>query len=315
VLEPVVSVCMPASRSTAAVVRSLESALGQTLRDLEVLLGDDGGHAQEAVDQLGDPRVRYRRNSPPLGFAGNHESLLAGAKGRYVAFLHDDDWWEPTYLEQAVRRLEASPRAGFVLAAHRERPSGALAPHPPAGSRADALRLCLDKRFRFLPSATVMRRTALADVRPSWPRLSCGDMVLYLDAAAAGWGAAILDAPLVSYARHAGQISSDESRFREDLARLFELYRFDDPSIERLRRYRVASSRLSIARTHLKDGRVTEVRADVRRARAAKRNLRTRFEGMALIAMSRRPRLLRATLRAWYAIGGIPPAAGQAGDS
>ena len=163
-----------ASRSTVAVARSLASVLEQSFGDVEVLVGDETGAAAAAIEQADDPRVRYRHNSSPLGFAGNHEALLAQARGRYVAFLHDDDRWEPGYLEQAVRRLEASPRAGFVLTAHREVPGGAVAPHPPAGCHARPLSLLLDPRFRFLPSATVVRREALRDVRTPWPELSCG---------------------------------------------------------------------------------------------------------------------------------------------
>jgi glycosyltransferase involved in cell wall biosynthesis len=304
---------MPAARSTPAVARSLASVLEQSLKDVEVLVGDETGDAAAAVEQADDARVHYQRNARPLGFAGNHEALLARARGRFVAFLHDDDHWDPSYLEQAVLRLEASPQAGFALTAHREAPSGASAPHPPSGCHAQPLTLLLDPRYRFLPSATLARRQALHDVRSPWPRLSCGDMVVYLDAAQAGWGVAIVDQVLVSYARHAGQISSDEARFREDLAQLFELYRFDEPAAERLRRRRIADARLSLARTHLKAGAPADVRASVEQARAAQRSARTALEGAALLALSERPGLLRGVLSGWYAVRGVPRTAGGAG--
>src|SRR4051794_14615549 len=119
VSSPLVSVCMPVSRSASAVRGSLDSALAQSVAEIEVLVGDDGGEGAAAVAAAGDPRVEYRRNAPTLGFTGNHEALLARARGEFVAILHDDDRWECGYLERAVERLRASPAAGFVLTAHR----------------------------------------------------------------------------------------------------------------------------------------------------------------------------------------------------
>ncbi len=311
--KPLVSVCMPVSRSAAALAGSLESVLAQSLGAIEVLIGDDGGEGSELTAAVANPRVDYCRNEPALGFTGNHEALLARAQGQFVAILHDDDRWEPSYLERAVARLRASPRAGFVLTAHRETPGGEVAPHPLAGSYAEALPILLDARFRLLPSATVMRRELLAAVRSPWPRLSCGDMVLYLDAALAGWGVASVDAPLVSYGRHPGQISADDTRFRRDLAALFELYRFRDPALERRRRARLAGSWLSIARSDLKGGRTGEARAGVARSRAARRGPRTLAEGAALNALGRSPALLGATLDAWYALRGVPATVEESG--
>ncbi len=306
VSKPLLSVCMPVSRSAAAVERSLGSALAQSLGEIEVLVSDDGGAGREAVERADDPRVDYRHNSLALGFTANHEAVLSRARGEFVALLHDDDRWAPDYLERAVARLRASPAAGFVLTAHRETPGGAVAPHPAAGSYARALPLLLDERVRLLPSATVLRRGVLDDVRSPWPRLSCGDMVLYLDAALAGWGVASIEEPLVSYARHPGQISADDSGFRRDLAALFELYRFDDPALERVRRGRLAACWLSIARSDLRAGRLREARASVARARASRRGVRTLAEGAALNALARSPTLLGATVEAWYALRGVP---------
>lgn len=298
---------MPVSRSSVDVARSLGSVLEQTFGNVEILVSDDAGYGREAVKQACDPRVRYQHNSSPLGFIDNHKALLAQARGALIAFLHDDDHWEPNYLEEAVLRLEASPDAGFVLTAHRETPGGSASPYPQAGCYANALPILLDERVRLLPSATVMRRTILADVRNRWPPLSCGDMVLYLDAASAGWGVAVIDVPLVTYTRHPGQISAKDTQFREDLAQLLELYRFKDPTAERLRRHRLAMTRLSIARAHLKTGHPAKARASVAHARTAERSVRTQVEGMALLALGQRPSLLRATIRAWYAIRGVPP--------
>jgi len=307
VSAPRVSVCMPVSRSATEIARSLASVLDQSFDDVEVLVDDDGDAGRAVVERAGDPRVAYRRNDPPRGFVSNHEGLLARARGELIAFLHDDDTWSPAYLETAVRALDADPAAGFALTAYRELPAGRIAPHPPAGAHTRALPLLLGARYRVLPSATVLRRAVLGDVRSPWPRLSCADMVLYLDAALAGWGVAIVAEPLVAYVLHPGQISARELRFREDLARLLGLYRFDDPTVERLRRRRAASAWLSVARARVKAGDGEAARAALAHARAADDDMRVHAEATALRALSRRPRLLRLALCAWYGVRGVPP--------
>jgi glycosyltransferase involved in cell wall biosynthesis len=308
---PLVSVCMPVSRSAAHVKRSLNSVLAQSFTNIEILVSDDGRYGREVVEEAGDPRVRYRRNAVPLGLTGNLESLLAEAQGEMIAFLHDDDHWEPSYLEEAVDRLQASPQAGMVLTACREAHSGSIAAHPPSGCYADALPVLLDERCNVLPSAMVVRRTIIPAARLPMPELSCGDMAFFLDAAVAGWGLTVIGTALVLYTRHPDQLSAQEVRFREDLAALFASYHFKDPVAEQLRRRRLARSRLSIARAHLKGQRATQVRVSVAGARASDRDLRMDLEGMALLALSSRPRLLNAILRAWYAVRGQPPTMGD----
>lgn len=299
---------MPVSRPAAAVLDSLASALAQGFGDFELLIGDDGadrrvGGTAPLRERIADPRVEYVENSPPLGFAANHEALLARARGELIAFLHDDDRWEPGYLGRAVAALEAEPGAGFVLTAHRELPGGRVWRFPAAG---DGLAMLLDARVRLLPSATVMRRAALKAVRSPWPPLSCGDMVLYLDAAAAGWGVATVEDPLVAYVRHPGQISAAADGFRRDLAQLLGLYRFDDPTAERIRRRRLAGTWLSVARAELREGRSRPARAAVRRGLEAGPSAPRIAEGAVLTALALCPPLARLALRSWYAVRGVP---------
>ena len=76
--------------------------LGQDFGDFELLIGDETGAAAVLVDELGDPRVRYRHNPERLGFSQNHVALLDRARGRYMAVLHDDDRWDPAFLARLV---------------------------------------------------------------------------------------------------------------------------------------------------------------------------------------------------------------------
>ena len=74
-MTPTVSICIPTYRRLKYLKEAVAAAQAQTLRDIEVLISDDGdseelrGWAENAV--RGDPRVRYRRNEKNLGLGGN----------------------------------------------------------------------------------------------------------------------------------------------------------------------------------------------------------------------------------------------------
>jgi hypothetical protein len=101
------------------VVGAVESALAQTLGDLEVIVVDDGGSdgSNELLAQRfgSEPRVRLLRQAN-RGLAGARNTALAAARGRYVGFLDDDDRWLPTFVERQVALLESRPEAWVACA-------------------------------------------------------------------------------------------------------------------------------------------------------------------------------------------------------
>lgn len=82
----------------------LESALAQTLTDLEVLVLDDASTddtvsiAQGFADR--DPRVSVQVNPQRLGLARNWNRAIDSARGEWIKFLFQDDLLAPTCLEQ-----------------------------------------------------------------------------------------------------------------------------------------------------------------------------------------------------------------------
>src|SRR4029453_13918995 len=83
---------------------------------LEVLVGDDASTdaTRAVVGELQDPRVRYLRHARPLGAAANRNSLLARARGRYVAWLDADDELLPGVLECRLALLGAPPDVAIL---------------------------------------------------------------------------------------------------------------------------------------------------------------------------------------------------------
>jgi glycosyltransferase involved in cell wall biosynthesis len=91
--------------------KAIASAVGQTYRNLEIIVSDDCSpeSPQVIIDSFQDPRIRLRRNPQNLGIALNVTSAFKAATGKYVASLNDDDLWNEDYLAKLVPYLEANP--------------------------------------------------------------------------------------------------------------------------------------------------------------------------------------------------------------
>jgi glycosyltransferase involved in cell wall biosynthesis len=111
---PRVSVIIPAYNCARWLGQAIDSVLGQTLRDLELLVIDDGSTdaTGEVARAYGD-RLRYARqeNRGPAA-ARNHGMRLA--RGELIAFLDADDLWLPAKLERQAALLDRDPRVGVV---------------------------------------------------------------------------------------------------------------------------------------------------------------------------------------------------------
>jgi glycosyltransferase involved in cell wall biosynthesis len=118
---PLVSVVVPAFNRTRYLGAALESALGQTYRNIEILVSDDASREDifgAVVARYTDPRVKYHRNPSNLGMGMNTWGALVRAGGKYVATLHDDDIWEPDFLETLVPPLERDESLSVAFCDH-----------------------------------------------------------------------------------------------------------------------------------------------------------------------------------------------------
>lgn len=97
-LAPTVSIILPVYNAQESVSRCVESILGQTYTDFELLAMDDGStDASGAIlDRLaqGDSRVRvvHKANT---GVSDTRNAALALAQGTYLQFVDSDDWLTP----------------------------------------------------------------------------------------------------------------------------------------------------------------------------------------------------------------------------
>jgi glycosyltransferase involved in cell wall biosynthesis len=110
---PDVSVVIPTHNRRGLLSLTLRSALRQRGVDLEVVVVDDGSTDGTAgmVERLADPRVRILRHTTPLGVSSSRNMGIATARGRWVAFLDDDDLWAPDKLDRQLEAADAAHRA------------------------------------------------------------------------------------------------------------------------------------------------------------------------------------------------------------
>ena len=107
---PVVSVIVPVYNAGAFLRRTLDCVCGQTLRDIEIILVDDGS----TDDSQSIQREYAARDSRIILLQQEHEYAgaarnkgMAIARGRYFSCLDADDIFEPAMLEKMVARAEA----------------------------------------------------------------------------------------------------------------------------------------------------------------------------------------------------------------
>src|SRR5258706_648191 len=117
-LEPLVSVILPVYNGESDLEATLDSALQQTYRNIEVVIVDDGSRdgTRTLVEALAlrDSRVRVITQLN-RGVAAARNRGLADARGEFIAPLDADDVWDPTKIERQVGRMtEAGDNTGLV---------------------------------------------------------------------------------------------------------------------------------------------------------------------------------------------------------
>jgi len=116
-MKPLVSVIIPTFNRSRFFKEAIDSALAQTYSHIEIIVIDDGStdNTKEIVKSFGK-KVRYvYQNHSELPATRNKG--LGLAKGKYVAFLDDDDVWFSQKIEKEVAYLESHPNLGFIFSA------------------------------------------------------------------------------------------------------------------------------------------------------------------------------------------------------
>lgn len=113
---PKVSICIPTHNQARFIRDCVESALNQTLRNIEVVVSvnhcTDG--TDEVLSSFSDPRLRIVRPPRYLPVAGNFKFCIAQSRGGYINYLASDDLLLPGFAESQAEVLDRYPRVAFV---------------------------------------------------------------------------------------------------------------------------------------------------------------------------------------------------------
>jgi glycosyltransferase involved in cell wall biosynthesis len=260
---PTFSVVLPAYNTASTIRDAVESVLGQTCQEFELVVVDDGSTdgTADVLNTFDDHRLRVIRQEN-RGAAAARNVGIAASSGRLVSFLDSDDLWMPSYLE-AMRRLFADEpevvlgytdawvidpehrRVGTATAMHWQRP-----PIPPPASSERLLLELLERNFIY--AAATIRRDSLERLGPLDERLGAAvDYELWLRVVAHGYRIARPAGLHAIYRKgRVGSISSNRVRVWQNLSEVYRIVAEEyeiSPVARAKARARLASARREVA--------------------------------------------------------------------
>jgi glycosyltransferase involved in cell wall biosynthesis len=113
--QPLVSIIIPAYNAEKYIKRSIDSALQQTYKNIEIIVVDDGStdDTAEIVKSYSESRIlyRYQRNQ---GASAARNNGIAISRGVYITFLDTDDSYLPEKVEKSVNFFNQNPDYSIV---------------------------------------------------------------------------------------------------------------------------------------------------------------------------------------------------------
>jgi glycosyltransferase involved in cell wall biosynthesis len=105
-----VSVIVPTYNRPDMLIETLKSILNQTYHDFEVIVVNDAGIDVESKIKLlnKNHNIKYLTHTENRGLAAARNTGIKAARGKYIAYLDDDDIFYADHLETLVNFLENS---------------------------------------------------------------------------------------------------------------------------------------------------------------------------------------------------------------
>lgn len=230
-VRPKVSVIMPAFNTEPYVADAIRSARAQTVRDIEILVVDDGSRdgtfaaALEAA--AGDPRVTVWAQAN-AGTAAARNAAMNRASGEFFALLDSDDEWMPGFLECQLDALAHHPEADVATGNALNRggvfdgtPYRTIQPEDRAISLIDMIE-CEDS----ICILSVFRRAVFETAGPMNAALRVNeDYEFWLRAAQHGFRFVQTFEPLAYYRRRPESASADSGKMIAGILRVFAMAR------------------------------------------------------------------------------------------
>lgn len=118
-IEDLISVVMPTYKRSEKLSRAIESVLEQSYRNIELLLVNDNEPDDEYTKELKRQLIKYEKDprfhlviqEKHINGAAARNVGIKKARGEYIAFLDDDDWWQKDKLEKQIAVLRELDKA------------------------------------------------------------------------------------------------------------------------------------------------------------------------------------------------------------
>jgi glycosyltransferase involved in cell wall biosynthesis len=219
---------MPAYNVVDYIGLALDSVFNQTFTNYEVIVVNDGSPDTIELERVLEPyldRIVYLKQEN-RGLAGARNTAIGAARGKYIALLDSDDFWDRDYLSVQVGRMEADPTIDVLYAnAH------IFGDSPVAGktymevcpSEGEVTLERLIKEECHVIVSVLARREAVVSAGMFDESLrSAEDFDLWLRLAEQGRRIAYHRQPLVHYRRRADSLSADETGLFTSIIRVFD---------------------------------------------------------------------------------------------
>jgi len=127
--KPKVSVIIPSYNSEKHLQKAVDSVINQTLKQIEIILIDDGSTDKTATllqqYKMKDNRVEVYTHPKNLGLGPARNTGIKQANGEYISFLDSDDYFHLNFLESLYEKASAEDleilQAQYVIHASDEK--------------------------------------------------------------------------------------------------------------------------------------------------------------------------------------------------
>lgn len=247
VLMPAVSVVIPTWNRLPLLLQAVDSVRAQTFADWELIVADDGSTdgSAEAVEALGDPRIRALRLPHGADEGRARNAGVAASSGEWVAFLDSDDLWMPHKLEVQFAASRAAGVRWSYAGAEMMDDNGRPVPFRAGSSRPVSGRIVREvltfEATVFI--GTLMVERALFDEAGGFGEGLAGraDHDLALRLAERAEALAVAE-PLVRVREHPGRMTKETESPHAKSARVYERFvrRNRDPALRRVAQEQLA---------------------------------------------------------------------------
>ncbi|MCR4316196.1 MAG: glycosyltransferase [Planctomycetes bacterium] len=275
---PLVSVIIPVYNRLDFVREAIDSVVRQTVDDKEIIIVDDGSdeNMSEFLRSLDSKEFFVVRKSH-RGIASARNTGVNVSKGRWIAFLDDDDTWAPEKLEIQLGYAETKPHKLLFGTAFNVIQDGKETVVGPWNySEGYVFRTMIESPF-ILTSSMIVKRNLFFVLGGYDETLQYATDYDFLLRASKLVPVGFLRRILVNYRLHGSNTKSFDKRkslveISTVLSRLMESE--IEPDTQRVIRHRLARTHVQLARLHKADGEFEQARMHISQAFRIERSLK-----------------------------------------